>query len=367
MDTIKFFHTNLFKTATITVTSEHVNFPKEKLQHRDFNKMWHSNHGAGSGWGNFLIVAAENDRLDFEDLGTTVRVAALTPGEYTADELAAHIETQMDATASTDTFTVEYLESSNKFKITDDAGIFELLWNSGANSGRSIATTIGFDDSADDTGADNYTADYVRIHSEERITGDLASIQDIYAMIIRGHNFQSAATVEAIFSADNWTTIAEAIAFTVQDNILVLEWDTPKQYRYAGYRIKDVDNPVFYVAAGVPYAGGQFQPETNFMGDGSIDRQDPSNVLPSENGQESSIQLDHFNVWAYSFHVKGLTEKGYFDALFNAMGNSKAFFYCEDPDLPLTTTKYVAVNSFGWSGRRDVGLYTLSMQLREQR
>ena len=369
MDRIKFFYTNLFKTGTITVTSEHVNFPKENMQHRDFNKMWRSNHGAGSGWGLFYIDATVNDRLDFEDSGAVVRTALLTPGAYNADTLASHIETQMEA-VTTDLFTVEYIESgagTNKFRITNDTGIFELLWNSGANKARSIAGTIGYDDSADGTGESVYLADYIRIHALEYIRKDLDSAHNIYGAIIRGHNFQAGAAVYVQFSDDNWTTVAEQQIFTIQDDILVCEWDTPKNYRYVGIMIYDTSNPDGYVAIGVPYIGGQFQPETNFMGDGSIDRQDPSNVLPSENGRESSIQHDHFDLLSYAFHVKGLTEKGYFDALFDAMGNSKAFFYCEDPDLPLTTTKYVAINSFGWSGRRDVGLYTLSMQLREQR
>jgi len=366
MDRIKFFYNNLFKTGTITATSEHVNFPKENMQHRDFTKMWHSNHGAGSGWGFFLIVAAVNSRIDFEDNGTDVLVIGLDPGVYTADELAAEIEGLLEL-VSGESFTVEYLESSNKFKITNDVGNFKLLWNSGVNKARSIATTIGYDDSADDTGSDNYTADYARIHTEEVVACDFGSVKDIYAVIIQGHNISASGAVYVQFSSDNWTTIHAEVPFVIQPDILVLEWDTPKTYQYARIAIIDPSNSAGYVAMGTPYMGDQLQPETNFMGDGSIDRQDPSNVLPSENGQESSIQLDHFDLLSYTFHVKGLTEKGYFDALFDAMGNSKAFFYCEDPDLPLTTTKYVAINSFGWSGRRDVGLYTLSMQLREQR
>ena len=365
MDIIKFFHTNLFKSGTITATSEHVNFPKENLQHRDFNKMWQSNHGAGSGWGSFGIYAT-NNKINFHEGGGEL-TGTLTFGWYSADTLCTEIKDAMDdAAGSAETYTVEYLEGTNKFKISA-TGAFTILWQTGTNSATSVGTIIGFDVTANNTGADNYTADYVRTHSEEIVSCDFGGIKDIYGVMIRGHNFSSSAIVRVEFSIDNFATASESIDFIMQDNILVLEWDIPKTYQDCRIWIRDWENPDLYVAMGVPYMGGQFQPETNFMGDGSIDRQDPSNVLPSENGQESSIQLDHFNVWAYTFHVKGLTEKGYFDALFDAMGNSKAFFYCEDPDLPLTTTKYVAINSFGWSGRRDVGLYTLSMQLREQR
>ena len=370
MDIIKFFHTNLFKSGTITVTSEHVNFLKEKLQHRDFNKMWHSNHGAGSGWGNFLIVLNGNDDIDFEETGAAELTATLTPGEYNADELCAEIKTQLEV-AGASTYTITYSDITNEFTLASNraggGGTFKLLWATGTNTATSVGTDIGFDVSADDNDAASHEADDLRIHSEERASCDFGSAQDIYAVIIRGHNFSASADVRAEFSGDNWTTIAESIAFTIQDDILVLQWDTPKHYQDARIWIEDRETPDLYVAMGVVFMGGQFQPETNFKGDGSIDRQDPSNVLPSEDGQEASIQLSHFDLWSYAFHVKGLTEKGYFDALFDAVGKSKAFFYCEDPDLPLSTTKYVALNSFSWSGRRDVGLWNLSMQLREQR
>ena len=365
MDRIKFFYNNLFKTGTITATSEHVNFPKEKMQHRDFTKMWHSNHGAGSGWGYFYITPGVNDDIVFRETAVEAwRTATLDPGPYNVDGVCAEIKDKMDAAGGGSTYTATYSDNTNKFTIASNGGgggLFQMN-----DTGNTTLPTLGYTGTPY-TGALTYTADEIRIHSEERVACDFGGIEDIYSVIIRGHNFSSSAIVRVEFSDDNWVSWDESIPFTIQDDILVLEWDTPKTYQDCRIWIRDWENPDLYVAMGVPYMGGQFQPETNFMGDGSIDRQDPSNVLPSENGQESSIQLDHFDLLSYAFHVKGLTEKGYFDAFFDAMGNSKAFFYCEDPDLPLTTTKYVAINSFGWSGRRDVGLYTLSMQLREQR
>jgi len=365
MDTIKFFHTNLFKSGTITVTSEHVNFPVENLKRRDFNKMWHSNHGAGSGWGNFLIELNVNDDIVFRETAVEAwRTATLAAGEYDADEACAQIKLKMDAAGGGSVYTVTYSDDTNKFTIVSDGGgggLFQMN-----NTGDTALPTIGFTQALYN-GALTYTADEIRIHSEERVACDFGGIEDIYGVIIRGHNFSPSAIVRVEFSDDDWVGIDETIVFTIQDDILVLEWDAPKTYRDCRIWIRDWTNPVFYVAMGTPYMGGQFQPETNFQGGGSIDRQDPSNVLPSEDGQESSIQLSRFDLWSYAFHVKGLTEKGYFDTLFDAVGKSKAFFYCEDPDLPLSTTKYVALNSFGWSGRRDVGLWNLSMQLREQR
>jgi len=364
---IKFFYDSEWKTGTLSATSEHENFPVENTQHRDFNKHWRSQYGAGSGWGNFKIEASVNDRLDFKDNGNTTRAASLTVAEYDADELAAHIEVQMETVCS-DTFTVEYLEVSNKFKITNGVGTFQLLWNTGTNKARSVAGTIGFDDSADDTGAANYTADSIRIHSEERISVDFGSAKDVYGVIIRGHNLSAQATAKAEFSTNNWSSVAESISFTVQDDIMVLEWDTAKNYRYVRVWMRDREKAIGYVAIGVVFVGGQFQPVENFLDEGEIERVDPSELHSTEHGQESSIQIEHFDIWPYTFRVKGTTEKGYFDALWNALGTSKPFFICEDPASPLTTTRYVSLTSYRWQPvRRSTNLWYLSLGIKEQR
>jgi len=368
MANIKFFYDNLWKEGTIVYTSQHENFPAARTQGRDFNKQWRSQHGAGSGWGNFVITAAVNDRLDYEDSVAGTWVAYLTAGSYTADELATHIETQLEATASPDVFTVEYLETSNKFKITDDSGTFKLLLNTGANKSRSIADTIGFDDSADLTGADNYNADEVRIHSEELLTLDLESAQNIYGIEIRGHNFSAAATVEAIFSDDNWATIDESPDFTVQDDILILQWDTPKNYRYVGIRIQDRENPVFYVAIGVISVGGQLQPTTDYLVGFQRKRIDPSEIHQSEGGQKSSIQLSKYWTFVIPLRIYGSSELANFESMEAAVGTSKPFFVCFDPDSPLTTTYYVQAVDWDWLPiKASVDHWQLTISVEEER
>jgi len=113
MANIKFFYNNLIKTYTPTGTSQHENFPVENLQHRDFNKAWHSQHGAGSGWGNFKIVAGVNRAINFEETLGVELTATLTAGEYNADELCAEIKTQLEV-AGASTYTVTYYDSTNK-------------------------------------------------------------------------------------------------------------------------------------------------------------------------------------------------------------------------------------------------------------
>ena len=366
MANIKFFYQNLLKIYTPTETSQHENFPVENLQHRDFNKAWHSQHGAGSGWGNFYFTTANNSFRFEETVGVALN-STLTLGTYTATSLCAHLKTRLEA-AGASTYTVTYSDVTNKFTIASDRTGGDNIFKIRSDSD-DVLDTLGFLDE-DHPDAASHEADEIRIHSEERVIVDLTAATDIYGIIIRGLNFSVSAVVDAIFSADGWTTIADHPDFTVQDDIMILQYDagTKKTYRYAGIRIKDPENSDLYVKSGVLFIGPQFQPTENFLHEGEIQRIDPSIVMESEAGQESSLQQDSFDTWTYTFRVKGATQKGYFDTMFDTVGTSKALFVCEDPSAPLTTTKYVRFTGWKWTPiRRDINLWYLSIGVKEQR
>ena len=349
---LKFFYNNSWDSGTLTETSEHENFLAENTQHRDFNKAWRSNYGAGSGWGNFNIVTGVNDKIDFEETLGAELTATLAQNEYDADALCTQIDTQLTATGGGSAYTVTYSDSTNKFTLASDraggGGTFKLLCQNGTNVATSAWDTIGFAITADRADAASHTADDLRIHSEERLVEDLGAPTNIYGIIIRGHNFSATATVDAIFSTDAWTTIAEHPDFTVQDDIMILEYNTPKNYQYVGIRIKDPKNSDLYVKMGRPFFGPHFQPTRSFLEESPYVPLDPSMLLASENGQFSSIQFDHYFTKAYSF-IMGATDKSNFNTMFTSRGTSKDLFITEDTSSYLTTTDYVKFN--GWQFR----------------
>jgi len=106
-----------------------------------------------------IEIDATNNLLDFtDDTGT---FQATIPSKFYVDpiELAAAIETAMDAVAG-DEITVTYDSIEGKFTIASDGAVtFSLLWNTGAGTATNIGTTIAFDVVADDTGAFTYTSD----------------------------------------------------------------------------------------------------------------------------------------------------------------------------------------------------------------
>ncbi len=122
------------------------------------------------------ITAGVNDDIDFtDDVGTfvaTVPPSPLPSGDYEdGDSLAAAIKAAMEATATTNTFTVTYSQLTNLFTIAVDSpgSLLTLPWISGPNAGTSIAASIGF--TADDSLALTYDGDVA-------ITGSL-TIDDV--------------------------------------------------------------------------------------------------------------------------------------------------------------------------------------------
>lgn len=104
--------------------------------------------------GRIQIVSGVNDRLDIEEATTGAFAAAIAEGSYTGVELAAELETKINAGATDNTYLVTY--SGRVFTITIDAGTdaFQVFATSGASLARTIALTIGFTaNTADDTNA----------------------------------------------------------------------------------------------------------------------------------------------------------------------------------------------------------------------
>ncbi len=104
-----------------------------------------------------ILIGASDTKLDFtDDDGTDV--ATIPAGYYSnPHELASAIQDALNATASTETYTVVYVDASAKFKITSSSTVLSLLWNTGANVANSIGDKIGFSGAADDTGASGAT------------------------------------------------------------------------------------------------------------------------------------------------------------------------------------------------------------------
>lgn len=107
---------------------------------------------------NPIEITASTDVLDFYDGSTDYAVTMTNKVFRNPQELASALETAMNATASADTFTVTYSNTTGKFTLASNGSTFSLKFSSGTNTAQTIATKIGFT-VADETGALTYTSD----------------------------------------------------------------------------------------------------------------------------------------------------------------------------------------------------------------
>lgn len=117
---------------------------------------------------NPIRIAAADTKLDFVDDGGD-HVATVTAKLYRDPyELAEALQTAMNA-VSTDVITVSFSSTTGKFTIAGDGALFQLEWNTGANTANTIGDKIGFSVAADDTGSLTYTSDNAQSYAAAHV------------------------------------------------------------------------------------------------------------------------------------------------------------------------------------------------------
>ena len=239
--------------VSITASSATVTFPVSNLSLFHRSKIWRSS-------GNYVIDST-NNKINFKETGLAAELTAtLTSGTYTATTLAAQVKTQLEA-ASVDTFTVTFL-TSGKFKIESSGTAFELLFSTGTNTATSARNVLGYGTN-DYTGATEYTASTVSIHTEEAITFDLSTTEDIDSFCLVfdpsiGINFTNSVVLKLQANATNvWTSPAVDVTLTVDNETETVShyFTTVQSYRYWRLKIVDSQNPDLYVQLGKVFLG----------------------------------------------------------------------------------------------------------------
>ena len=98
----------------------------------------------------FQVKAGSNDKLVFAAGGGNITLT-LTAGSYTGDELATELKTRLEAdNGNSDTYTVSFDETTNKFTIANAAGSANTLTLRFSNAGSTAAQMLAFDTNNDD-------------------------------------------------------------------------------------------------------------------------------------------------------------------------------------------------------------------------
>src|SRR3990167_10696644 len=124
--------------------------------------------------GYWNIVSGDNT-IVFQETSAVNITATITAAEYTSTtSFIAAVKSALDA-AGDSTYTVSQDATTDKLKIVSNGagggGIFSLIWTHADST--DMAAVMGFDTASDQTGAITYTADVLKIHTNEFITIDL--------------------------------------------------------------------------------------------------------------------------------------------------------------------------------------------------
>lgn len=125
--------------------------------------------GLASAEDSVITIDATNNKLDFDigggELNATIASASYAIGTASSEAgtLCAAIKTAMETADVSGTYTITYSRSTKLFTIARSTGAFSVLWKTGTNGSDNldthIGTTIGFDDTADDTSAASQVGD----------------------------------------------------------------------------------------------------------------------------------------------------------------------------------------------------------------
>ena len=108
---------------------------------------------------NPLTTTSSLKYIDFTDDQGTVAVSVSEKTWKHPHELAAAVESAMNA-ATSETITCTYSNTTGKFTIASStSSVLSLLWDSGSNAANTIGTVLGFSVAADDTGSTSYEGD----------------------------------------------------------------------------------------------------------------------------------------------------------------------------------------------------------------
>lgn len=337
---ILFENYTLLDDTFVFVSSEQLQHPKTFLIDPLRSKRWRSKLG----WN---ITSELNDKLDFSEGGPTL-TATLTAGNYTTGAaLAAEIKTQLDAVGAL-TYTVTYSGVTNKFTIAA-SGVFELRWFTGPNATSfSVGIDLGFDVTADDTGAASYLADFASYHTREWIKYDLQTAMAVLAMIAFDGNFISGTVVTIQANAtDVWSAPTFSQVLTADPDLVkhIFFLAAAQSFRYWRVLIDDVQNPDGFTELGVVYIGDYFEPDNGYSAAFTEDRAELTVVERAEQG----ATFQHVRKTSREYPLQWLGEseadKDIFIEFAELVQVGRPFFMAFEPDVDIQNTLYVMLGS----------------------
>ena len=322
-----------------SASSEKTAYPHDNALNLERRKLvWRSD--------GYFNVTSSNNVIVFRETVAVDLSATLTVGEYSSDsDFLDEIKSALD-TAGGSTYTVTRDATSGKIKIASNlgggGGIFQLITTSASFT---AADLLGFDTASDLTGASNYQADVIRIHTNEWLLWDLgfpSSPTGFIAVADRNRplKLSPSSTIKLQGNwTNNWSAPAVDLTLSIQDYLIAeLNADGFGSYRYWRFLIEDKENSNLYVEFGAVMLGIHADITRGCpafpLSSPILER---SNVAYSEGGQTIVARRAPTQSFKLNWEKLDKASLEELEGFFNKVGKFSSFFIAMDPDSVFST------------------------------
>jgi hypothetical protein len=262
--------------------------------------------------GPWKISAGVNDKLDFTEGTSGAAVATITPGNYiTSTLMRTEIQTQMNAVATDNTYSLTYNTGTHFFTIARATGTdtISLNWSTGPNSSDTIAGTIGYNVS-DDTGATSYTSDnlswgvgravesgganYVRVYNGTFQEGAFdPGGGDGYTAVTGRHSVGISGSVSSILVAENITCNRKDGDTSTRGACFIFAFAAPAYFKAANNVFNMTGDAFAWAISYEAGSGGKSDILFNYFNIDQVDQAARNGGSVNFTGWDATVQGDH--------------------------------------------------------------------------
>lgn len=325
--------------ANLYESSEKTNFPSTNVTAKiRRSKVWRTN-------GYYKVVDGENTIVFRETNAGADLTATVTAGEYTTHAaFMAAVKAALDA-AGDSTYTVT--QSSNfRFVIASNGsgggGVFQPRFATSTD----MAAILGFDD-VNLSGSLTYTADYLRMNTEDWLTVDFGLPTNPNAFAMTGNRNQAiklspSGTFRLMGNqTDNWDSPSFTVDLNYDDEVICkIEEDGFHTEPLRYWRVQFLDqNPLGYIELGAVFLGNTYTTDrgaAQFPFQSEFD--DQSKTVLSEGGQSFSDIIEKTQDFSLTWNALTKEEIEAISEIYERYGKSYPFFMAFDATEAFSTS-----------------------------
>jgi hypothetical protein len=168
----------------------------------------------------------------------------------------------------------------------------------------------------------------------------LPTAYTVDSFFCRGSNLTAYATV----TLDGYLGANHVLSFGIDPSAgIMAAWCDPTTIDSLMLTFADAANPLGYVSVGRPAFGAMFSPQRNHE-HLDLSPQDLSTVARNIDGQKFSVLRGYY--WRHGYRFPMSHDYAAWWAFWNAVRNSKPFFFCEDSHGAPDNTYYCTLGNF---------------------